>query len=299
MHGRKPMGSIDAFDASFSGHIVLELVDLVYGAALGELAWEKSLKDIGLAGQFDGLALVAVDRATRQHQTLAAVGLGQCRQTGRALAPPARNPLHTDAVLRSKPGAVWLADDIIAAPLRAETAFATQWMAPQGLVTWGCVCLGSDGEQMILLEVYGRAARGSFGSEAIRLLSRLAPHLSRAWRIGGIDLPGPVGPLAETGDGTTTSAAGLPPCARLRARFGLTKAEARLALHLASGRSLACAAEAFGVRLTTLRSQLGQIYSKTGTNRQVELVALLHRGELASSCAQARRWAATQGRLSA
>ena len=84
-----------------------------------------------------------------------------------------------------------------------------------------------------------------------------------------------------------------------RPSFFLTRAEARLALHLAAGRSLACAAEAFGVRLTTLRSQLGQIYCKTGTNRQVELVALLHRSELASSGAQARIWGDTRDRLSA
>jgi DNA-binding CsgD family transcriptional regulator len=62
---------------------------------------------------------------------------------------------------------------------------------------------------------------------------------------------------------------------RLRAEFGLTKAEARLALRVAEGSSLASAAQAFNVKLTTIRSQLQQVFAKTGTSRQTELVALL------------------------
>jgi DNA-binding CsgD family transcriptional regulator len=69
--------------------------------------------------------------------------------------------------------------------------------------------------------------------------------------------------------------AGLPATARLRAEFGLTKAEARLALRIAEGSSLASAAQTFGVKLTTIRSQLQQVFAKTGTSRQSELVAML------------------------
>jgi DNA-binding CsgD family transcriptional regulator len=73
--------------------------------------------------------------------------------------------------------------------------------------------------------------------------------------------------------------AALPEAARLRAEFGLTKAEARLALRLAEGSTLASAAQAFEVKLTTIRSQLQQVFAKTGTARQTELVAtLLSRG---------------------
>jgi DNA-binding CsgD family transcriptional regulator len=67
----------------------------------------------------------------------------------------------------------------------------------------------------------------------------------------------------------------VPETARLRAEFGLTKAEARLALRLAEGSSLASAAQAFDVKLTTIRSQLQQVFAKTGTSRQSELVAML------------------------
>ena len=62
---------------------------------------------------------------------------------------------------------------------------------------------------------------------------------------------------------------------QLRAAFGLSKAEARLALHLSAGASLASMAKAFDVKLSTIRSQLQQVFEKTGTSRQAQLVALL------------------------
>jgi DNA-binding CsgD family transcriptional regulator/PAS domain-containing protein len=58
--------------------------------------------------------------------------------------------------------------------------------------------------------------------------------------------------------------------------FQLTPAEARLALHLAGGSTLAQAAREFGVTRTTVTSQLSAIFKKTHTNRQGELISLLH-----------------------
>jgi uncharacterized protein YhfF/DNA-binding CsgD family transcriptional regulator len=58
--------------------------------------------------------------------------------------------------------------------------------------------------------------------------------------------------------------------------FRLTPAEARLAVHLASGASLTEAAEAFGVTHNTARAQLRSIFDKTDTHRQGDLVRLLH-----------------------
>jgi DNA-binding CsgD family transcriptional regulator len=57
--------------------------------------------------------------------------------------------------------------------------------------------------------------------------------------------------------------------------FRLTPAEARLAVHLASGASLTEAADAFGVTHNTVRAQLRAIFDKTETHRQSELVRLL------------------------
>jgi DNA-binding CsgD family transcriptional regulator len=64
---------------------------------------------------------------------------------------------------------------------------------------------------------------------------------------------------------------------RLRAVFGLTRAEARLAGCLAGGDDLASAAVRLGVSQGTLRGALKAIFRKTGTKRQAELVGLLTR----------------------
>ena len=57
--------------------------------------------------------------------------------------------------------------------------------------------------------------------------------------------------------------------------FGLTPAEARLAIHLATGASLTEAADMLGVTHNTVRAQLRAIFDKTDTHRQTELIRLL------------------------
>lgn len=61
--------------------------------------------------------------------------------------------------------------------------------------------------------------------------------------------------------------------------FRLTPAEARLAVHLASGASLIEAAEQFGVAHNTVRAQLRAIFDKTDTHRQADLVRLLQNSQ--------------------
>ncbi len=59
--------------------------------------------------------------------------------------------------------------------------------------------------------------------------------------------------------------------------FRMTGSESRLAIHLAAGLNLQQAAEISGITPQTARSQLKAVFSKTETNRQAELVALLGR----------------------
>jgi DNA-binding CsgD family transcriptional regulator len=63
----------------------------------------------------------------------------------------------------------------------------------------------------------------------------------------------------------------------LRDLFGLTAAETRLALALFDGASPNEAAERFGVSRHTVHSQLAQVFLKTDTRRQSELLRLLSR----------------------
>ena len=61
----------------------------------------------------------------------------------------------------------------------------------------------------------------------------------------------------------------------LRELYGLTQAEAQLAIALLKGKSLAETAELLEVRYETARSQIKSVLHKTGTQRQGELILLL------------------------
>jgi DNA-binding CsgD family transcriptional regulator len=63
--------------------------------------------------------------------------------------------------------------------------------------------------------------------------------------------------------------------AELRQLYGFTTTEARLANHLMEGLSLEDCCRAMGIRRTTARMHLRNIFAKTGVRRQGELVSLL------------------------
>ncbi len=62
----------------------------------------------------------------------------------------------------------------------------------------------------------------------------------------------------------------------MRRRFRFTRTQARLAEMLCEGMRPTHAAEALGVKISTVRTHVGQMYEKTGTHTQAQLVALLH-----------------------
>lgn len=66
-----------------------------------------------------------------------------------------------------------------------------------------------------------------------------------------------------------------PPVPHLRALFGMTDAEARLAILLAAGASLRTAAEELGITYGTARTRLIQLFQKTSTQSQGQLIQLL------------------------
>ena len=59
----------------------------------------------------------------------------------------------------------------------------------------------------------------------------------------------------------------------LQSHFGLTPAEARLALHLVVGDTLQSAAIKLDISYETARCHLRNMFNKTGVHRQAELVA--------------------------
>lgn len=67
----------------------------------------------------------------------------------------------------------------------------------------------------------------------------------------------------------------LPSVQFLRDQFGLTSAQATLTLQVASGQGLQAAAKNLGIGVSTARSHLKQVFGKTGTTRQAELVRVV------------------------
>jgi DNA-binding CsgD family transcriptional regulator len=61
----------------------------------------------------------------------------------------------------------------------------------------------------------------------------------------------------------------------LRSHFGLTLAEARLALHLVGGETLRSAAVKLNITYETARTSLKKIFRKTETCRQAELLLII------------------------
>lgn len=66
-----------------------------------------------------------------------------------------------------------------------------------------------------------------------------------------------------------------PDKALLQRLFGLTSAEANVALEMLAGQGLPAVAEKMFLSVTTVRSHLQRVYDKTDTHRQAELVRLL------------------------
>src|SRR5262245_11925974 len=61
----------------------------------------------------------------------------------------------------------------------------------------------------------------------------------------------------------------------LQRHFDLTPAEARLALHLVAGETLRSAEVKLSISYETARTHLKNIFNKTGTSRQAELVIVI------------------------
>jgi DNA-binding CsgD family transcriptional regulator len=87
----------------------------------------------------------------------------------------------------------------------------------------------------------------------------------------------PSGPLSRARAMVTIRERPAPDARLLRAAYALTAAEADVALLLCEGLEPAVIAQRRGCAVATVRSQMKALFAKTHTERQVELVARLHR----------------------
>ena len=84
--------------------------------------------------------------------------------------------------------------------------------------------------------------------------------------------------------GVAEAAAATSPADSLRTLYGLTAAEARVALLMAEGLKIPQIATRCGNSVHTVRAQLSATFSKTGCHRQTDLVRLLLRQDLIPAC---------------
>lgn len=166
------------------------------------------------------------------------------------------------------------------------------------LATDGQVLVINDGAQRILKETFSLAdndfdkLHGSGREYVKRLLSYGQTRIqldSENWiLIEREDAPPlimnavPVPCLTEGGPHTVLILIDLatqpePNRAALERIYRLTRTEAKLAVLLGSGATIAEVAETHGVSVATVRTQLRSIFDKTHTRRQAELVILIAR----------------------
>lgn len=161
-------------------------------------------------------------------------------------------------------GTVAYGDMIVPRRTLERTSFYNELSKPYGLDDLvGGVVSRSD-RSLITLGIMGRT-HVRFGAAQQRIVERLLPHLSRALSIGERLLNAPSGDLRPNLE------------ERLRRSYGLTRAEARVAVLIAQGLVPKEAAAALGTSWNTVRTQLCRVFAKTGTTRQLELARLLER----------------------
>jgi DNA-binding CsgD family transcriptional regulator/PAS domain-containing protein len=113
------------------------------------------------------------------------------------------------------------------------------------------------------------------GSVTLDLASRATPLSVAVMPVRGRNLEMFDTPPAVLACVTDPEAASMPSAARLRELFGLTPAEARLALALLAGDTVREAAARLGNSVNTASVHLARIFDKTGVKRQSALIKVL------------------------
>jgi len=237
---------------------VFTALDCAYGLIDGTASWPDCLAALIDISGVQATRLLLYDYGRGQSHIVDAAGVETDK--GRLI-----HQVDIDEALwRSTPGDVWLSD-------RPEKPH------PTGLLPFGYSVLDRDNAFILYLEFLISGSATERSAIARRYLQRVLPHLHRACRlhrsIAGHDLGAFTAPdLAQA-----STAVGIPIELRLRRRFRLSRAEARVATLLSDGLAPRMIADRLNVSIHTVRSQLQAIFSKTDTSRQAELTSLILR----------------------
>lgn len=150
-----------------------------------------------------------------------------------------------------------------------RSAFYNELSKPSGLDDMVGGVIERSSQRLVGIGVFS-GSKKRFDDREKQLIERLIPHIGRAISIGERLL---CIPLTEQGSARPTLEE------RLRLTYGLTPAEAKVAIHIGQGLVPKEAAVALGTSWNTVRTQLCRVFTKTHTKRQTELARLLQRLE--------------------
>lgn len=248
---------------------LLASIDQLYAAALDPIKWNGFLTS--LATQFEAQNAFVCEVEYRE-RNLAYVGLPQ---PGRARIPVQRYETlieedpRTHAFRSSGVQPVHCRMATTTERLHASRVYR-EYLKPLGIeYTMVVVLPMRDGVTRDLGLTRGATGR-PFDENDRALMSRLVPHVERAFTINGaLETK-----LAEARRSAYVQSADQ---RLLEQRLELSPAQAQLAALLYDGLSLKQAASSLGITEGSARQYLRRIFIKTGTNRQIDLVRRVSR----------------------
>ena len=240
--------------------------------------WSAALK-----GQFDLSDVLQI--LTRQREAHSIVLFRLFRNSALPIAAATRladkapPPRSSGALLRYlrdtqpdalEPGTVWSLSDMRKDPAFGASSAAREWRLRPEILEVATVILQTDGDVIDALEIVFDAVPAPCAEiPPILMYSALA----YAWSLRSSGL---ITRLTRTRSRTTaalTSEHGILGQGNPR---GLSRAEQRVCQMLASGDKAKDIADVLGVSIATVRTHLRNIYAKTETSGQIELVAVIN-----------------------
>jgi len=257
---------------------VFSTLDRTYGLIDGSARWSDCLDAMVGFTDIHGCSLFLYDCGQSQSQVIETQGDGPRESSS------VTDASFNDFLWRSTPGKIW------ASPGNGS-AFAIDSIrgGTQSLDAKGYAVIDRDHTHILYLAFYSRRYGQQFDLATSTLLEGVLPHLHRACWLHRSIQNATLLQLVNPDRTLPTSMANLPIELRLRRRFRLSKAEARVAKLLAEGLAPRIIADRLHVSIHTVRSQLQSIFQKTDTCRQAELTSLLLREtEIPTAICQSR-----------
>lgn len=254
---------------------LLTSIDRLYAAALDPTQWQGFLAS--LAAQFDAQNAFVCEVEYRQ-RILAYVGLQQ--------AARARIPVQRYETLIGEDPRNHAFRNSGVQPVHCRMATTTERLHGSRVYRDYLKPLGIEYTMVVVLPLRDgttrdlgltRSAEGRPFDENDRgLMSRLIPHVERAFTINGALKAR----LASTRSPELVYNADP---VLLEKSFALSPSQARLAALLHDGASVRQAAERLGITEGSARQYLRRIFAKTGTNRQIDLIREIARTVVTAS----------------